>query len=80
MCEPNCGVLVGLNQPTAAANCTVRLHTDNGMERLVVMRTNQMFDDAGHLTGVVATIKDITEEAAPQKREVIAESHRACAK
>ncbi len=74
VCEPNCGVLVGLNQPSAAANCTVRLHTGNGMERLVVMRTNQMFDDAGLLTGVVATIKDITEEAAPQKREVIAES------
>jgi PAS domain S-box-containing protein len=74
VCEPNCGMLVGLNQPLAAANCTVRLHTDNGMERLVVMRTNQMYDDAGNLTGVVATIKDITEEAAPQKREVIAES------
>ena len=44
------------------------------MERLVVMRTNQMFNDDGELTGVVATIKDITEEAAPQKREVIAES------
>jgi PAS domain S-box-containing protein len=74
VCEPNCGVLVGLNQPQAAPNCTVRLHTDNGMERLVVMRTNQMFDEAGQLEGVVATIKDITEEAAPQKREVIAES------
>ena len=44
------------------------------MERLVVMRTTQMFDDDGQLSGVVATIKDITEEAAPQKREVIAES------
>ena len=74
VCEPNCGVLVGLNQPPAAPNSTVRLHTGNGMERLVVMRTNQMFDDAGQLTGVVATIKDVTEEAAPQKREVIAES------
>jgi two-component system, NtrC family, response regulator AtoC len=74
VCEPNCGVLVGLNQPQMAPNCTVRLHTDNGMERLVVMRTNQMFDNAGELAGVVATIKDITEEAAPQKREVIAES------
>jgi PAS domain S-box-containing protein len=74
VCEPNCGVLVGLNQPLAAANCTVRLHTDNGMERLVVMRTNQMYSEDGQLTGVVATIKDITEEAAPQKREVIAES------
>src|SRR5215471_9855215 len=74
VCEPNCGVLVGLNQPQAVPNCTVRLHTDNGMERLVVMRTNQMFDDEGQLSGVVATIKDITEEAAPQKREVIGES------
>jgi PAS domain S-box-containing protein len=74
LCEPGCGVLVGINQTPAAPNATVRLHTDNGMERLVVMRTNQMFDDAGQLTGVVATIKDITEEAAPQKREVIGDS------
>ena len=74
LCEPGCGVLVGLNQAPAAPNTTVRLHTANGMERLVVMRTNQMFDDEGQLTGVVATIKDVTEEAAPQKREVIAES------
>jgi two-component system response regulator AtoC len=74
VCEPNCGMLVGLNQAPSAPNTTVRLHTDNGMERLVVMRTNQMFDDAGQLTGVVATIKDITEEAAPQKRAVIAQS------
>jgi transcriptional regulator with PAS, ATPase and Fis domain len=65
---------VGLNQQPSSPNATVRLHTDNGMERLVVMRTNQMLDEAGQLTGVVATIKDITEEAAPQKREVIAES------
>ena len=74
VCEPNCGMLVGLGEPPVTPNCTVRLHTDNGMERLVVMKTNQMFDDSGRVTGVVATIKDITEEAAPQKREVIAES------
>src|ERR1035437_6654817 len=74
VCEPGCGVLVGLNQTPAAPHSTVRLHTNNGMERLVVMRTTQMFDDDGQLSGVVATIKDITEEAAPQKREVIAES------
>jgi PAS domain S-box-containing protein len=73
-CEPGCGVLVGLNQKPSAPNCTVRLHTENGMERLVVMRTTQMFDGGGRLSGVVATIKDITEEAAPDKREVIAES------
>jgi PAS domain S-box-containing protein len=73
-CEPGCGILVGLNQAPAAPHSTVRLHTANGMERLVVMRTTQMHGEDGHLTGVVATIKDITEEAAPQKREVIAES------
>jgi PAS domain S-box-containing protein len=74
VCEPNCGMLVGLGEPPATPNSTVRLHTGNGMERLVVMRTNQMFDESGQVSGVVATIKDITEEAAPQKREVIAES------
>jgi two-component system, NtrC family, response regulator AtoC len=74
VCEPGCGVLVGLNQSPGSPNTTVKLNTGNGMERLVVMRTTQMFDDEGTLSGVVATIKDITEEAAPQKREVIAES------
>src|SRR5579883_1113393 len=73
-CEPGCGVLVGLNQSASGPNSTVRLNTGNGLERLVVMRTTQMFDDDGNLSGVVATIKDITEEAAPQKREVIGES------
>ena len=73
-CEPGCGVLVGLNQSPSAPNCTVKLNTGNGMERLVVMRTTQMFDDEGQLAGVVATIKDITEEAAPEKRATIAES------
>src|SRR5215472_17382836 len=74
ICEPGCGVLIGLNQPPSGPNCTVRLRTENGMERLVVMRTAQMFDDSGQVSGVIATIKDITEEAAPQKREVIGES------
>ncbi len=74
VCEPGCGVLVGLNQAPGSPNCTVRLNTGNGMERLVVMRTTQMFDDDGNLSGVVATIKDITEEAAPEKRAIIAES------
>jgi transcriptional regulator with PAS, ATPase and Fis domain len=73
-CEPGCGVLVGLNQNPSKSNCTARLTTENGMERLVVMRTTQMRNGDGRLTGVVATIKDVTEEASPQKREVIAES------
>ena len=42
VCEPNCGMLVGINQPRATPNGTVHLHTENGMERLVVMKTNQM--------------------------------------
>jgi PAS domain S-box-containing protein len=74
VCEPGCGVLVGLNQAPNAPSCTVRLHTDNGRERLVVMHTTQMLDERGQLSGVVATIKDVTEESAPQRREVIAES------
>ena len=74
VCEPNCGMLVGVNHNPGATNTTVRLHTESGMERLVIMRTNQMLDDEGQVSGVVATIKDITDEAAPQKREVIAES------
>ncbi len=74
VCEPGCGMLVGLNQNPGAPQSTVRLRTENGMERIVVMRTTQMFDEEGQLSGVVATIKDVTEESAPQKREVIAES------
>src|SRR5208283_1714930 len=74
LCEPGCGVLVGLNQAPAAPHSTVRLHTGNGLERLVVMKTTQMLDEKGRLTGVVATIKDVTEEASPERREVIAES------
>ena len=74
VCEPGCGMLEGLNQSSGIPNATVRLNVGNGMERLVVMRTSQVFDDEGSLAGVVATIKDITEAAAPQKREVIAES------
>src|SRR5579871_2143823 len=73
-CEPGCGILTGLNQSPSAPLGTVRLNSGNGMERLVVMRTTQMFDDSGNVSGVVATIKDITEEAAPQKREVIGDS------
>jgi PAS domain S-box-containing protein len=73
LCEPGCGVLVGLNQGPSPQS-TVRMQTDNGMERLVVLRTTQMFGPDGNLEGVVATIKDVTEEAAPQKREVIADS------
>src|ERR1022692_1078074 len=38
VCEPNCGVLVGVNQPPAGANYKARIHTAKRVERLVVMR------------------------------------------
>ncbi len=73
-CDDDCGVLVGLNQNPSAHHSTLRLHTDNGLERLAVIRTTQLFSSDGALEGVIATIKDITDEVSPQKREVIAES------
>jgi len=71
-CENNCGLLEGLydNVPHG----TVRLRTDDGRERLVLIRTSQLLDEEGNLEGAVATVKDVTDEVAPMKREVIAES------
>lgn len=74
VCDQTCGVVVGLTQTAGSAHSTVRLHTDNGRERMAVIRTNQLHSESGELEGVVATIKDITDEVAPQKREIIAES------
>ena len=74
VCAAGCGVLVGLNQSPNVPNTTIRIHTDNGLERLALMRTTQLFDANGKLEGVVATIKDITDEIAPQKRTIVAES------
>ena len=38
------------------------------------MRTTHVHDAGGEVQGIVATITDITEEADPQKREIVAES------
>jgi len=73
-CEPGCGILQGLNHSSCLPTGTVSLHTDNGRERTVVIRTVQLFDDTGALEGVVATVKDITQEADPAKRRIVAES------
>jgi len=72
-CEPGCGMQTGLVQANGH-NSTVRLHTQNGMERLVVIHTSQLVRDDGTLEGAVATIKDVTEEVEPQKREIVADS------
>lgn len=74
VCEPGCGVLVGIQQAPSVSRSTVRLHTDNGRERLAIISTTQIYNDQGEMEGAVATIKDITEEVAPQRREVVAES------
>jgi two-component system response regulator AtoC len=74
VCEANCGVIEGLNSGAAVPHGTIRLHTDDGRERLVLIRTSQITNEDGDTEGVVATIKDVTEEMAPMKREVIAES------
>ena len=74
-CEQNCGFVEGL---TATAqnvpNGTVHLHTEEGRERLVLIRTAQLRDERGEVAGAVATVKDVTDEVAPMRREVIAES------
>lgn len=74
ICEPGCGVLIGLTQSPSVARSTVRIHTDNGRERMAVMSTTQLYNDNGELEGMVATIRDITAEIAPQKREVVGDS------
>ena len=73
-CENECGMIEGLKHSSGSPLNTVRLHTGNGLERLAVIRTSPIYSESGGIDGVVATIKDITEEVAPQKREVIAES------
>ena len=74
VCEPDCGVLVGINQNGPVPRCTVRLRSAAGRERLAVMRTSHVHDADGAVQGVVATVTDITDEADPKKREIVAES------
>jgi PAS domain S-box-containing protein len=74
-CEQNCGFVEGLlSAQTAVPHGTVRLRTEEGRERLVLIKTSQLYNDTGQVEGAVATVKDITDEVAPMKREVIAES------
>ena len=73
-CEPDCGMLQGLGESACLPAGTVNIHLENGRERMVVIRTVQLLDQSGEPEGVVATIKDITEEAEPSRRQIIAES------
>ena len=73
-CETDCGMLQALGEAACLPAGTVNLHLENGRERMVVIRTVQLLDEAGELAGVVATITDVTEAAEPSKRHVVAES------
>jgi len=74
ICDSACGMLVGLEETAAVPNGTVLLRTAGGQERLALIRTAQLFGDDGQVQGAVATVKEITGEAAPQKREIVADS------
>ena len=72
--EPGAGNPYGLDESSWLVSGTMSLHTNHGRDRIAVVRTVQLLDEAGTLQGMVATVKDITEEAAPAKRQIIAES------
>ncbi len=74
VCDPSCGVQAGLDHPSGAPSGTVRLHTENGRERLAAISTAPVHKANGEVGGVVVTVKEITGEIEPEKREVIAES------
>jgi PAS domain S-box-containing protein len=74
VCEPSCGMMQALGESACLPSGTVNLRMENGRERMVVIRTVQVFDDSGAVEGVVATVKDITDEVEPAKRQIIAES------
>ena len=73
-CEPGCGMLQALGEAACLPSGTVTLRLENGLERMVVIRTVQILDDEGSLEGVVATVKDVTDEIEPSRRQIIAES------
>jgi PAS domain S-box-containing protein len=72
VCEPSCGMLQGLGSSASVPTGSANLHLDSGRERMVVIV--QLLDHAGILEGVVATVKDVTEETEPARRQIIAES------
>jgi PAS domain S-box-containing protein len=74
VCDPGCAMRHGLGEAPTLPTGTVSLHMANGHERMLVIRTVQLLDAEGALEGVVATVKDITEEAEPSQRQIIADS------
>jgi two-component system response regulator AtoC len=74
-CRPGCAPLWGFEEAPSTALQTLRLDIGNGLNRLVAIRTSQVFDEGGRLAGMAATIRDVTERASPlEQHAVIAES------
>ncbi len=74
-CQSGCGFVEALSLASPAVpHSAIRIRTDEGRERLVLVRTAHVYGDGGRMEGVAATIKDITDDVAPAKREVIAHS------
>ncbi|MDX1983129.1 MAG: sigma 54-interacting transcriptional regulator [Bryobacteraceae bacterium] len=72
-CESDCGMLVGINQPHLS-NGAIRFRTHAGMDRLAVIRTTMLYDEQGRPEGAIATVKDVSGEAEPQRQDVVADS------
>ncbi len=62
-CEQDCGIQLGLKQGHSVGNSIIRMHEADGQERIAVVRTAPFAQSNGR-TGVVARIKDITEQSA----------------
>ncbi len=74
VCDPGCGMLVGLNRAPTVPSCRVRLHTASGQERIVTMRTAHIRSETGEIEGVAATLQAVTDAVAPPEREMLAEA------
>ena len=72
--EPDGGLRREVGASLGLPNGTVHLHMKNGRQRMVAIRTVQIRDDGNAIEGVVATIKDITEEPQPTVPRIIAQS------
>ncbi len=74
-CQSSCGFVEALAFGAGTLpHASVRIRTDDGRERLVLVRTAHVYGENGSMEGVAATIKDITEDVASGRREVIAQS------
>ena len=74
VCDPDCGVLVSIENTQPSPSGAVRIHTDNGRERMALVRTTPVLDEEGVVAGSVATIRDVTGEVEPNRKEIIGES------